>query len=200
MPGPRQVLFRIPNGAGFTHANIKRLSQIAAELRDIRILGLNATDVDRERKAIIQRIMRNGAYNSPVALEQALLPIIRKYRRLNAALRHNREIANNWQEGRWRKVQEAGGKFKALGRVAAMRPRSPNANASRRYMGSDNAGTIANVMRPYMLATATPLTTTYNRYLMGPPKQRKRKSPSPVRSPPKSVTTRSGRRSVKPRN
>jgi hypothetical protein len=193
---PRHVLVMIPAGAGFTKANLSRLSTLAKMMKNAHDLGLNLTELRQETKDIQNRIMRNGGYESPSALQKALTPYLVKYRRLNAALHRNMGVASNFHAARWSKVQNAAGRFKALGRVAAMRPKSPNANANRRHVSAAKAFAIANLMRPYTLKTASPVTTTYNNYMRGPPKPRKRKSPSPARSPPKSVATRSGRRSV----
>jgi len=193
---PRHVLVMIPPGAGFTQANLRRLSTLASMMKNLHAHGLNITETRREVNEIQRRIMRNGGYETPSALQKALMPYLVKYRRLNEALHRNVRVANNFHAGRWSKVQNAAGRFKALRNVAALRRPSSASPGSRRVASNTAVHTIANLMRPYMLKTASPVTTTYNRYLHGPPKPRKRKSPSPRRSPPKSVTTRSGRRSV----
>jgi hypothetical protein len=134
-------------------------------------------------------------------MQKAMMPYLVKVRKLNKALNsNNRNLGNERRDAMYRRVQNAAGKFKALRNVAALRrPPSPS---SRRVGSQHNVSMVASLMRPYMLAGSTPVTTTYNRFMAGPPRPRvprtpKRKSPSPNRT---ASVTRSGRRSVKPRN
>jgi hypothetical protein len=191
----------IPQGAGFTKANLKELGRIARWMKDAQSMGLNITEPRQAANAILRRIKANGGYQNVATMQQALKPYLVKFRVLNKALNHNnRNLGQELQNKRWRKVQNAAGKFKALRNVAALRrPPSPG---SRRMVSQHNVGTLASLMRPYMLAGSTPVTTTYNRFMAGPPRPRvprtpKRKSPSPNRP---ATVTRSGRRSVKPRS
>ena len=202
MTPPRHVLVHIPPGAGFTQTNLKELSRIARVMHDLQILGVNLTPLRQETNAIFTRIKNNGGYANKAALQAALMPYLQKYRRLNAALRRDRNVGQNYHNAKWRTVQEAAGKFKALRNVAALR-RSPSPG-SRRVGSKHNTNMVASLMRPYMLASSTPVTMTWNRYISGPPRPRARRAqpssarrtPSPNRTGP---TTRSGRRSVKPR-
>ena len=191
----------IPPGAGFTKANLKELGRIARWMKDAQSMGLNITEPRQASNAILRRIKANGGYPNVATMQRAMLPYLAKFRRLNAALNHNnRNLGQERQNKSYRRVQEAAGKFKALRNVAALRrPPSPT---SRRMGSQHNVSMMANLMRPYMLAGSTPVTTTYNRFMAGPPRARvprtpKRKSPSPNRP---ATVTRSGRRSVKPRN
>ena len=190
----RHVLVMIPPGSGFTQANLNRLSTLSAIMKDLQSMGLNITESRKEVKTILNRITRNGGYNSPANLQKILMPYLVKYRRLRAALNNKLEGVSNFNNGKWRKVQEAGGKFLALRNVAALRRPPIPSPGSRRAGSNSEINLIATLMRPHMLAASTPLSVTFNRFIRGPPKPRKRKSPSPARSPPKSVTTRSGRR------
>jgi hypothetical protein len=194
----------IPQGAGFTKANLKELGRIARWMKDAQSMGLNITEPRQAANAILRRIKANGGYQNVATMQQALKPYLLKFRVLNKALErgknNNRNLGQELQNKYWRKVQEAAGKFKALRNVAALRrPPSPS---SRRVGSQHNVSMVASLMRPYMLAGSTPVTTTYNRFMAGPPRPRvprtpKRKSPSPNRA---ATVTRSGRRSVKPRN
>jgi hypothetical protein len=190
----------IPPGAGFTKANLKELGRIARWMKDAQSMGLNITEPRQAANAILRRIKANGGYPNVATMQKALKPYLVKFRVLNKALNHNnRNLGQERQNKSYRRVQEAAGKFKALRNVAALRrPPSPT---SRRVGNQHNVSLVASLMRPYMLAGSTPVTTTYNRFLAGPPRPRvrrapKRKSPSPNRT---ASVTRSGRRSVKPR-
>jgi hypothetical protein len=204
MTPPRHVLVYIPPGAGFTQANLKELERIARWMKDAQSLGLNITEPRQAANAILRRIKANGRYPNVATLQRALLPYLVKFRKLNKALNHNnRNLGQELQNKRWPKVQEAAGKFKALRNVAALRrPPSPT---SRRVGNQHDVSLVVNLMRPYMLAGSTPVTTTYNQFLAGPPRPRvrrarsvppRRRTPSPNRA---ATTTRSGRRSVRPR-
>ena len=202
MTPPRHVVMYIPPGAGFTKANLKELGRIARWMKDAQSMGLNITEPRQASNAILRRIKANGGYPNVATMQKAMLPYLAKFRRLNAALtrgNNNRNLGQERQNKSYRLVQEAAGKFKALRNVAALRrPPSPT---SRRMGSQHNVSMMANLMRPYMLAGSTPVTTTYNRFMAGPPRPRvprtpRRKSPSPNRA---ATTTRSGRRSVKPR-
>jgi hypothetical protein len=191
----------IPQGAGFTKANLKELERIARWIKDAQSYGLNITEPRQQSTAILKRIKANGGYPNIATMQKVMMPYLLKFRKLNKALNsNNRNLGNERRDAMYRRVQNAAGKFKALRNVAALhRPPSPG---SRRMVSQHNVGTLASLMRPYMLAGSTPVTTTYNRFMAGPPRPRvprtpKRKSPSPNRA---ATVTRSGRRSVKPRN
>jgi hypothetical protein len=191
----------IPQGAGFTKANLKELERIARWIKDAQSYGLNITEPRQQSTAILRRIKANGGYPNVATMQKAMMPYLVKFRKLNKALNsNNRNLGNERRDAIYRRVQNAAGKFKALRNVAALRrPPSPS---SRRVGSQHNASMVASLMRPYMLAGSTPVTTTYNRFMAGPPRPRvprtpKRKSPSPNRA---ATVTRSGRRSVKPRN
>ena len=202
MTPPRHVVMYIPPGAGFTKANLKELERIARWMKDAQSMGLNITEPRQAANTIMRRIKANGGYPNIATMQKAMMPYLAKFRKLNKALTrgNNRNLGRELQNKRWPKVQEAAGKFKALRNVAALRrPPSPG---SRRMVSQHNVGMMASLMRPYMLAGSTPVTTTYNRFMAGPPRARvprtpKRKSPSPNRA---ASVTRSGRRSVKPRS
>ena len=204
MTPPRHVVMYIPPGAGFTQANLKELERIARWMKDAQSMGLNITEPRQAANAILRRIKANGRYPNVATLQRAMMPYLKKFRKLNKALtrgNNNRNLGQELQNKRWPKVQEAAGKFKALRNVAALRrPPSPS---SHRVGNQHNLSLVVNLMRPYMLAGSTPVTTTYNRFLTGPPRQRApraRPSPPRRRTPSPNRTTRSGRRSVKPRS
>jgi len=189
----------IPGGAGFTKANLKELERIARWIKDAQSYGLNITEPRQQSTAILRRIKANGGYPNVATMQKAMMPYLVKFRKLNKALNsNNRNLGNERRDAMYRRVQNAAGKFKALRNVAALRrPPSPS---SRRVGSQHNVSMVASLMRPYMLAGSTPVTTIYNRFMAGPPRPRvprtpKRKSPSPNRAV---TVTRSGRRSVKP--
>jgi len=191
----------IPQGAGFTKTNLKELERIARWMKDAQSMGLNITEPRQAANTIMRRIKANGGYPNVATMQKAMMPYLVKFRKLNKALNsNNRNLGNERRAAVHRRVQNAAGKFKALRNVAALRrPPSPG---SRRVGSQHNVSMMASLMRPYMLAGSTPVTTTYNRFMAGPPRPRvprtpNRKSPSPNRA---ATVTRSGRRSVKPRN
>ena len=199
MTPPRHVVMYIPPGAGFTKTNLKELERIARWIKDAQSYGLNITEPRQQSTAILRRIKANGGYPNVATMQKAMMPYLVKFRKLNKALNsNNRNLGNERRDAMYRRVQNAAGKFKALRNVAALRrPPSPS---SRRVGSQHNVSMVASLMRPYMLAGSTPVTTIYNRFMAGPPRPRvprtpKRKSPSPNRAV---TVTRSGRRSVKP--
>lgn len=202
MTPPRHVLVRIPEGAGFTQANLRELSRLAHAMRDLQILGLNLAPLRQQSNAILRRIKNNGGYANMATLQAALMPYLQRYRRLYAALERNRNLGHNWQEARWHGVQNAGGRMRALREVISMTPYRPGNRLPAR-LAHIPMHEIARLVTPYALGLATPLTITHNRYVRGPPRPRvpralpaPRRTPSPNRA---ATTTRSGRRSVRPR-
>lgn len=137
--------------------------------------GMNTRNLQREGRNIIQRIMTNGGYPNVAAVKRAIDPFVAKYNRLNKALTRNRNLGREIQVARWPKVQEAAGKFKVLRNVAGMR-RTPSPT-SHRVISEAGVHTIANFLRPIMLGRSVPVTTTYQRYLAGPPRPRAPRAP-----------------------
>lgn len=68
------------------------------------------------------------------------------------------------QNAQWRKFQEAAGRFKAMGKVAAMRKSGNNVSPRRRHLGAQNLYALANFMKPYMLSTASPVQVSRTDY------------------------------------
>lgn len=203
MTPPRHVLVHIPKGAGFTQSNLKELDRIARWMADLQSYGLNMTEPRQQANAILKRIKNNGGYPNVATLRTAMMPYLVKFRKLRKALNtNNRSLAQAWQNARWRRVQNLGGRALALREVQSLVPRRGNKVPPN--LAHIPMHVIANLVRPYSLSMATPLTTTYNRYMRGPPRPRvpralpapPRRTPSPNRA---ATTTRSGRRSVKPR-
>ena len=123
------------------------------------------------------------------------------------------------QNAQWRKFQEAAGRFKAMGKVAAMRKSGNNASPSRRHLGAQNLHALANFMKPYMLSTASPVRVPWAHYKHAEQKparnaaarqaatarrqrnaQRARNAAAAEAARRQSApTTRSGRRSIAPK-
>ena len=208
MTPPRHVLVHIPQGSGFTQANLRELSRIAEWMKDAQSYGLNITEPRQQSNAILRRIKTNGGYTNAAALQRALMPYLVKFRRLSAALKrgnnnNNRNLGRERHAAMWRRVQNAGGRAKALQGVISMTPYRPG-NRMPPRLAHIPMHEIARLVTPYALGLATPVTTTFNRYVLGPPRPRVRRAlPAPPRRTPSpnraDTTTRSGRRSVIPR-
>lgn len=210
MTPPRHVLVRIPQGAGFTQANLKELDRLARWMKDAQSYGLNITEPRQQANAILRRIKNNGGYQNVATLRAALLPYLVKFRRLTAALIGNnnneRNIGQEWQNGRWRRVQNLGGRALALREVQSLTPYR-RGNRMPPHLAHIPMHIIANLVRPYSLSMATPLTMNYNSYIRGLVRARVPRTPRALPAPPRrtpdpnraATTTRSGRRSVKPR-
>lgn len=201
MTPPRHVALYIPPGAGFTQSNLKELERIARWMKDAQSLGLNITEPRQQANAILRRIKNNGGYQNVATLRAAMMPYLVKFRRMNKALTNNRNLGQELQNARWRRVQNLGGRALALREVQSLVPRRGNSLPPN--LAHIPMHVIASLVRPYSLAMATPLTMTWKRYVNGPPRPRgiralpvpPRRSPSPNRS----VTTTRAGRSVKPR-
>ena len=208
MTPPRHVLVHIPQGSGFTQANLRELSRIAEWMKDAQSYGLNITEPRQQSNAILRRIKTNGGYANSAALQRALMPYLVKFRRLSAALKrgnnnNNRNLGGERHAAKWSRVQNAGGRMRALREVISMTPYRPGNRLPPR-LAHIPMHEIARLVTPYALGLATPLTITHNRYVRGPPRPRvpralpapPRRTPSPNRA---ATVTRSGRRSAKPR-
>ena len=210
MTPPRHVLVHIPAGAGFTQANLRELSRIAEWMADAQRMGLNITEPRQQANAILRRIKTNGGYANVATLRAAMIPYLQRYRRLSRALirgrnnnNNNRNLGREGHAAMWPRVQNAGGRMRALREVISMTPYRPGNRLPPR-LAHIPMHEIARLVTPYALGLATPLTTTFNRYVLGPPRPRARRAlPAPPRRTPSpnrgAVVTRSGRRSAKPR-
>lgn len=147
---PRHFLIHIPPGRGLTHANLARLNNLwtrAAEAGTIENIENYSTQI----RNLENKIQREGGFPNRNATLAFLRPLLRRYERLNNRVHRMRNI----NEEKWRRVQNAAGRFKTLTRVAAVR--TVNRPGSR---------AVANLLRNRLLGLATPVMTRRNNYLL----------------------------------
>jgi len=162
MSPPRHTLVYIPPNSGITRKNLENLHYVLSRLE-------NANDpyehnMYSERIAeVYNKIKQAGKHATRNNAIRVTARPLELYRAL--ALRHPENVLH-WRRGNagWSKFQEAAGKFKALGKVRAMRKSGNNASPSRRRIAPHNLHALATFMRPYMLSTASPVRITEHEY------------------------------------
>jgi len=162
MSPPRHTLVFIPPNSGITRKNLENLNsvlnrlEIANDPYEHNMYSERIAEIYNKIKQAGGHATRNNATRvtaRPLALYRAL------------ALKQPENILN-WRRGNagWIKFQEAAGRFKALGKVRAMRKSGNNASPNKRIAGAHNLSALATVMRPYMLRTASPVRTSRANY------------------------------------
>ena len=162
MTPPRHTLVYIPNKSGITRKNLENLNSILKRLEtandpyEHNLYSGYLAETYNKIKQAGGHATRNNAKRvtaRPLELYRALA---RKQPEFN--MHHARHNAG------WRKFQEAAGRFKALGKVAAMRKSGNNASPSRRLVGANNLHRLATFMKPYILSTASPVRVSRENY------------------------------------
>ena len=159
---PRHTLVFIPPNSGITRKNLQNLNAILTQWpHDADPYNQNM--YSQYLAQVYNRIKQAGGHATvnnakrvtarPLELYRALA---RKQPEFN--MHHARHNAG------WRKFQEAAGRFKALGKVAAMRKSGKNASPSRRLVGANNLHRLATFMKPYILSTASPVRVSRENY------------------------------------
>lgn len=162
MSPPRHTLVYIPKNSGITRKNLENLNSILHRLETLQD-PYNQQLYTEYRNEVYNKIKQAGGHATrnnakrvtarPLELYRALA---RKQPEFN--MHHARHNAG------WRKLQEAAGRFKAMGKVRAMRKSGNNVSPNRRITGAHNLNAIATFMRPYMLRTASPVRSTRENY------------------------------------
>jgi hypothetical protein len=162
MSPPRHTLVFIPPNSGITRKNLENLNSILHRLETLHD-PYNQRTYSEYRNEVYNKIKQAGGHATrnnakrvtarPLELYRALA---RKQPEFN--MHHARHNAG------WRKLQEAAGRFKAMGKVRAMRKSGNNVSPNRRIAGAHNLNAIATFMRPYMLRTASPVRSTRENY------------------------------------
>ena len=162
MSPPRHTLVFIPPNSGITRKNLENLNSILKRLEtandpyEHNMYSEGIAEVYNRIKQAGGHATRNNAARvtaRPLALYRALA-----LKQPEFNMHHARFNAG------WRKFQEAAGRFKALGKVGAMRKSGKNASPNKRLVGAHNLSAIATFMRPYMLRTASPMRMTIQNY------------------------------------
>jgi hypothetical protein len=162
MPSPRHTLVFIPPKSGITRKNLQNLNSILTQ-------RANANDPQNQNMyngflaEVYNRIKNAGGHATRNNAIRVTARPLELYRAL--ALRQPENVLH-WRRGNagWSKFQEAAGKFKALGKVRAMRRSGNNASPSKRRVGAHNLHALATFMRPYMLSTASPVRVSHANY------------------------------------
>ena len=162
MTPPRHTLVYIPENSGITRNNLHNLNHILS-LRESANSPGNQNRYNQNLAEVYNRIKNAGGHatrNNAIRVTARPLELYRALERVQPGfvLHHRRFNAA------WRKFQEAAGKFKALGKVRAMRKSGNNVSPSRRHLAQHNLHALATFMRPYMLRTASPVRSTRANY------------------------------------
>lgn len=162
MSPPRHTLVFIPPNSGITRKNLENLDGILKRLEtandpyEHNMYGERIAEVYNRIKRAGGHATRNNATRvtaRPLALYRALA-----LKQPEFNMHHARFNAG------WRKFQEAAGRFKALGKVGAMRKSGNNASPNKRLVGAHNLNALATFMRPYMLRGASPVRMSIQNY------------------------------------
>ena len=163
MSPPRHTLVYIPKNSGITRNNLERLRYLMEITESEFAAGEFRNEALRNINNIYNKIKQTGGHATRNNAKRVTARPLELYRAL--ALRQPENVLH-WRRGNagWRKFQEAAGKFKALGKVRAMRRSGNNASPSRRRVGQHNLNALATFMRPYVLSTASPVRISQANY------------------------------------
>lgn len=162
MTPPRHTLVFIPPNSGITRKNLMNLNRIMFFLEN-NSYELEHNMFRRYLKEVYNRIKQAGGHATRNNAKRVTARPLELYRAL--ARKHPENTMHySRQNAQWRKFQEAAGRFKAMGKVAAMRKSGNNASPSRRHLGAHNLHALATFMKPYMLSTASPVQASRAHY------------------------------------
>ena len=155
MSHPRHTLVYIPKNSGITRKNLENLNSILKRLETAND-PYNHNLYSGYLAETYNKIKQAGGHATRNNAIRVTARPLELYRAL--ALRHPEfNMHHARHNAGWRKFQEAAGRFKALGKVAAMRKSGKNVSPSKRRVGEHNLNALATFMRPYMLSTASPV-------------------------------------------
>ena len=162
MSPPRHTLVYIPKNSGITRKNLDNLNSILKRLETAND-PYNHNLYSGYLAETYNKIKQAGGHATRNNAIRVTARPLELYRAL--ALRHPEfNMHHARHNAGWRKFQEAAGRFKALGKVAAMRKSGKNVSPSKRRVGEHNLNALATFMRPYMLRTASPVRSTRENY------------------------------------
>jgi hypothetical protein len=162
MPPPRHTLVYIPQNSGITRKNLENLNGILRRLEN-NIDPYNHNMYSQYLAQVYNKIRRAGGHATANNARRVTARPLELYRALARKQPEFNMHHARFNAG-WRKLQEAAGRFKAMGKVGAMRKSGNNVSPSRRHMGSHNLNAVASFMKPYMLNTASPVRTSVENY------------------------------------
>jgi hypothetical protein len=211
MSPPRHTLVFIPPNSGITRKNLENLNSILHRLETLND-PYNQHMYSQYRNEVYNKIKQAGGHDTRNTARRVTARPLELYRALARKQPEFNMHHARFNAG-WRKLQEAAGRFKALGKVAAMRKSGNNASPNRRRVGANNLHRLASFMKPYMLSTASPVRTSVENYKAREQKPainaaakaaanaRRRRNAAAAEAARRqsATTTRSGRKSVAPK-
>lgn len=166
------VMFHVPNGAGYTRANIARLSNIKKDIRHTS----NARNIAAKEAEAVRIVLRIAAARGASFQNTSRIigNVVGRYDRLHLAARQNTWRVN-YQNARRERIKSL--KHKAAGRFKAGYASAAYRSVLRRLpLNRAGANTLANTMRNKLYGLASPTKSP--------------RAPSPARA---TTVTRSGR-------
>ena len=162
MSPPRHTLVYIPKNSGITRKNLENLNSILHRLETLND-PYNQRTYTEYLNEVYNKIKQAGGHATRNNAKRVAARPLELYRALarkqpEFVMHHRRFNAG------WNKLQEAAGRFKAMGKVRAMRKSGNNVSPNKRIAGAHNLNAIATFMRPYMLRTASPVRSTRENY------------------------------------
>lgn len=157
MPTFRHTLIHIPPGRGLTHANLEQLRKlnVRREMKALQQLMNNARNINREMNVIYDRIARNGGHANRAAARNFTRPYIN---RAKAAHRAARTSQSEFENAKWRRLLNVGGRFKG-----AVTIRKQLEAAVKGINNKNKAYALTQLIRPYM-GHGSPLKITVANY------------------------------------
>jgi hypothetical protein len=162
MSPPRHTLVYIPKNSGITRKNLENLNSILNRLETLND-PYNQRTYTEYLNEVYNKIKQAGGHATRNNAKRVTARPLELYR---ALARKQPEMPMHYKRfnAGWGKLQEAAGRFKALGKVAAMRKSGNNVSPNKRIAGTNNLHAIATFMKPYMLSTASPVRSTIENY------------------------------------
>jgi hypothetical protein len=164
MSPPRHTLVFIPPGSGITRNNLRQLEALNRFIEAENTYYTERNNAIRNRNNLYNRIKQAGGHATRNNAKRVTARPLELYKALVQKQPENTMYYKRHNAG-WRKLQEAAGRFKALGKVAAMRKSGNNASPSKRVMGKNNLHRLVTFMTPAMLRTASPIRTPVAHYM-----------------------------------
>ena len=155
----RHTLVFIPPGSGITRNHLESLNYWMKLLDSVENGGAARVYINE----VYNKIKQAGGHRTLNNAKRVTARPLELYRALVKKHPENTMYYARHNAG-WRKLQEAAGRFKALGKVAAMRKSGNNASPSKRIMSPNNLHRLVTFMTPAMLAAASPVRTTAAQY------------------------------------
>ena len=163
MSPPRHTLVYIPKNSGITRNNLERLHYLLGITESEFTVGEFRNNALRNINNMYNKIKQAGGHATRNNAKRVTARPLELYRALARKQPENIMHYKRFNAG-WNKLQEAAGRFKAQGKVAAMRKSGNNVSPSKRRVGAHNLHALATFMKPYILSTASPVRSSIENY------------------------------------